>query len=397
MFVGFFFYMRTRGIPVSLTEWLGLMQAMALGLERQSLPGFYHLCRSLCVKTEAHFDLYDQCYAEWFKGVEAPTSVTDEVLGWLENPIFPRDLTPEEIAALKELDLDELRRQFEERLQEQDERHDGGNRWVGTGGTSPFGHGGKHPSGVRVGGAGGGRSAMQIAQERRFQNLRHDRVLDVRQISVALRKLRRLGRDGRPDELDIDVTIDHTARNAGDIELVFRPERKNTVKLLLLTDVGGSMTPYTRLTEQLFSAAHQASHFKAFKHFYFHNCPYETLYSDMARREGRPTLEILEELDRSWYCVMVGDASMHPYELSVSGGAIDYFHHNDEAGLAWLGRIKERLPRSVWLNPEPVQYWYVRSIQMIQEVFDMFPLTVEGLDDALDELKRKRQRYRWSA
>jgi uncharacterized protein with von Willebrand factor type A (vWA) domain len=233
---------------------------------------------------------------------------------------------------------------------------------------------------------------MQIAQARSFANLRHDRVLDVRQISVGLRKLRRLGRDGRRDELDIDNTIDLTARNAGDLELVFRPERKNTVKLLLLIDVGGSMTPYTRLTERLFSAAHQASHFKAFKHYYFHNCPYETLYTDMARREGEPTLDVLEKLDSTWCCIVVGDASMHPYELSVAGGAIDYFHHNDEAGLAWLGRIRERFPRSVWLNPEPAQYWYVHSIQMIQDVFDMFPFTIEGLDDALNQLTKKRQR-----
>jgi uncharacterized protein with von Willebrand factor type A (vWA) domain len=344
----------------------------------------------VCVKTEAHFDLYDQCFAAYFKGVEIEAAVKDEIMEWLQNPVLPRELTPEEVAKLEALDFDELRRQFEERMAEQKERHDRGNRWVGTGGTSPFGHGGQNPAGVRVGGEGGGRSAVQIASERRFRNLRHDLTLDVRQIGVALRQLRRLTREGRRDELDIDGTIDETARNAGDLELVFQAERKNNVKLLLLMDVGGSMTAYTRLVERLFSAAHGASHFKAFKHYYFHNCPYGTLYTDMARRKGTPTKEVLEGLDKTWCCIMVGDAAMHPYELSMPGGAIDYFHNNVESGEKWLSQIAEALPRSLWLNPEPVKYWNMPSIRIISEIFDMFPLTLDGLGKAVAALRTKK-------
>jgi hypothetical protein len=288
------------------------------------------------------------------------------------------------------MDLDTLREQFEARMKEQKERHDGGNRWVGTGGTSPFGHGGQHPSGVRVGGQGGGRSAVQVASDRRFRNLRSDLVLDVRQIGVALRQLKRLSREGMPEELDLEESIDATARNAGDLELVFRPERKNNVKLLLLMDVGGSMTPYTKVCERLFSAAHAAKHFKAFKYFYFHNCPYDTLYTDMARREGRPTREVLNSLDKSWCCILLGDAAMHPYELSMPGGAINYYYNNSEAGIQWLARIAESLPRSVWLNPEPVRYWEMPSIRMIQEVFDMFPMSLDGLGRAVSSLRTKK-------
>jgi uncharacterized protein with von Willebrand factor type A (vWA) domain len=397
VFLDFFYLLRAKGIPVSLTEWLTLTRAVAMGLEHQSLDGFYTLCRALCVKSEAHFDLYDRCFAAHFQGAQAPESVKDELLRWLEDPIAPRRLTQEEVDALEALDLEELRRQFEERLAEQDERHDGGSHWVGTGGSSPFGHGGQHPSGIRVGGKSGRRSAMQVASKRRFANLRHDRVLDVRQISVALRKLRRLAREGRREELDLEGTIDATARNAGDIDMVFHAERKNSVKLLLLMDVGGSMTPWTRLCERLFSAAHGASHFQAFKHYYFHNCPYETLYSDMSRREGKPTMDVLRELDDSWFCVVVGDAAMHPYELAMPGGSVDYFHQNAEAGLVWLWRIQERFPRAIWLNPEPTKYWYIQSVQMIREVFEMFPLTLEGLEEGLEHLLKARPGARTSS
>ncbi|MEO1272581.1 MAG: VWA domain-containing protein [Myxococcota bacterium] len=356
MFIEFFFYLRQRGIAVSITEWMTLMEALAAGLHHSSLLGFYHLCRALCVKRASQFDLYDQCFGVFFEGVEADEADVDKVLEWLRDPVMPRALTPEEQAMLEALSLDELRRQFEERLAEQNERHDRGNRWVGTGGTSPFGHSGQHPSGVRVGGTGGNSSALQVASQRRFRNLRSDVVLDVRQIGVALKQLRRLARDGRPDQLDLDATIDETARNAGDIELVFQPQRKNTVKLLLLMDVGGSMTPYTRLCERLFSAAHAATHFKAFKSYYFHNCPYDNLYTDMSRYKAESTAQVLRDLDRQWFCVIVGDAAMSPYELTAPGGAVDYFQNNPDPGITWLNRIHDRFPRSVWLNPEPIRY-----------------------------------------
>jgi len=387
--IHFFFHMRERGLKVSLNEWLALMDALARGHGDQNLLGFYHLCRALCVKSERDFDRYDQCFSEYFEGIEA---VDEEFDALFERALQWLDLTPEEVRErlldeLGDMDLEELKRLFEERLAEQEEEHNGGSRWIGTGGTSPFGHGGKHPGGVRVGGTGGARSAMQVASKRRFHNLRNDRVLDVRQIGVALRQLRKLTRDGRPDVLDLDETIDETARNAGEIELIFKPERKNSVKLLLLIDVGGSMTPYTLLCERLFSAAHAATHFKAFKHFYFHNCPYETLYENMDSGKGLRTAELLKDLDRTWFCVIVGDAAMHPYELKVAGGAVDYFHDNPEPGIEWLKRIADRFPRNVWLNPEPPKYWQITSTQMIRALFDMYPLTLDGLDEAVTALR----------
>jgi len=394
VFVDFFYHMRDRGLDVSITEWLTLVEALGKGLGHQSLMGFYHLCRSVCVKRESDFDAYDQAFAEYFRGAEVPESaleeILDDVMSWLQDPVRPPDVSPEMLAQMKHLDLDTLREMFEERLAEQDERHDGGDHWVGTGGTSPFGQGGSNPSGIRIGGSGGGRSAMQVADARQYRNLRSDRVLDVRQIGVALRQLRRLARDGRPDELDLDETIDQTARNAGDIELVFRPERKNRIKLLLLMDVGGSMTPYTRLCEKLFSAAHQATHFKAFESYYFHNCIYGTLYEDMLRGIGDPTDKVLRDLGREWFCILVGDAAMHPYELKASGGSINYFEHNPVAGIDWLKRVADRFPRTVWLNPEPERYWNIESTRMIRHIFEMFPLTIEGLHEAVDHLRRVR-------
>lgn len=391
MFLGFFYYLRSRQVRVSLNEWMTLMEALQKGLAESSLTRFYHLCRSICIKSEAHFDKFDQCFAEYFKGVEASEESIDKVLDWLRRSPLEQELDPEELAKLRAMDLDTLREEFEKRLAEQDEQHDGGNYWIGTGGTSPFGHGGVHPSGIRIGGPGRRGSAMQVATKRRFQNLRHDRILDVRQIATALRQLRRLTRDGREDELDIDETVDATARNVGDLEIVFRPPRKNTVKLLLLMDVGGSMTPHTRLSELLFSAAHAASHFKSFKHYYFHNCPYEKLYTDITQRKGTSTLEVLQNLDRTWYTVIVGDAAMSPYELTSSGGSIDFFHYNEEPGIRWLQRIRERFPRSVWINPDPPRYWGVtQSTLMIQDIFEMHPFTLDGLGDAISYLRKQK-------
>ena len=393
MFIPFFFYLRRRGLAVSLGEWMTLMEALSLGLADESLNRFYFLCRSLCVKSESDFDLYDQCFAEYFKDAEVASTIKDEIFDWLDNPIFPRDLTDEEKQRLKSLDLDELRRQFEERMAEQTERHDGGNRWVGTGGTSPFGHSGYHPSGIRVGGEGRNKSAMQIAAARVFRNLRRDVVLDTRGIGMALRQLRQWGKGEGPEELDIEATIDATARNAGDIDMVFRQSRKNAVKLLLLMDVGGSMTVYTRLCETLFSAAHGLNHFKAFKTYYFHNCPYDFLFTDIQQGETIDTQDVLRDLDSSWYVMVIGDAAMNPMELSAPGGCIDYFFHNEEPGLVWLQRIRKSFPRSIWLNPDPPQYWNIASNRMVRSVFrDMYPLTLEGLSDGVKHLVDGKKR-----
>jgi uncharacterized protein with von Willebrand factor type A (vWA) domain len=393
MFINFFYHLRSRGLPLSTTEFLALLDALQQGLSRQSLDHFYIVARSILVKRPEHYDIYDQAFLEFFKDAPFDESLLDglhdELMKWLDDPIAPPDLSPEDLEKLKELGLDELRKQFEERLAEQDERHDGGSHWIGTGGTSPFGHGGEHPSGVRVGGKGGNRSAVQVASERRFRNLRKDLTLDVRDIGMALRRLRQLTREGNEEKLDLDATIDRTAKNAGYLELVFRPPRENNVKLLLLCDVGGSMNPYSRLTSRLFSAAHQASHFKSFKSYYFHNCPYETLYTDMEREKGEPTERVFRNLDQSWRCIVVGDAAMAPSELTSAGGSVNYWHYNEKPGVDYLRKLRDIIPRTVWLNPDKPQWWGSWTTKQIQKMFEMYPFTMQGLEDAVDELRRR--------
>ncbi|TXD35603.1 VWA domain-containing protein [Lujinxingia vulgaris] len=392
MFIDFFFLLRRAGVPVSTTEFLALCQGLKAGLARNSLHGFYVLARATLIKRAEHFDLYDQVFAAYFKDrpfqpERTSSQLHDDLLAWLEEAADLPVPTAEELAKLERMNLDELRQAFEDRLAEQDERHDGGNRWIGTGGTSPFGHSGHNPAGIRVGGASQNRSAVQVATERRFRNLRTDLVLDTRQISLALRKLRDLAREGRADELDLDATIEATGKNAGDIELVFRPPRHNRLKLLLLMDVGGSMTPHTHLTSLLFSAANRAHHFQAFEAYYFHNCFYETLYTDMERRQGKPTAEVLAAVDDSWRCVVVGDAAMAPTELTAPGGAIDYYHFNEESGWTWLNRLAERVPRTAWINPDDPRWWGSYTTRQIGQLFEMFPLTLEGLDQAISAIR----------
>lgn len=387
MFVDFFYHLRGYGLKVTITEWLSLMKALAIGHSRADLHVFYNLARCLMVKREADFDNYDRAFASFFMGVENHFDISDELLEWLSKPELPRELTDEERAKLEALDLDELRERFKELLDEQKERHDGGNRWIGTGGMSPFGHGGEHPTGVRIGGSGGGRSAVQVATDRRFRNLRSDRILDTRQIGLALRRLRKLDKDEGPEELDIDETIDSSARNAGEIDLVFRPPKRNRIKLLLLIDVGGSMDPHTLLCERLFSAAHKANHFKKFEFKFFHNCVYENLYTDISRWKGEATSRILKRLDHTWSVCLVGDAWMSPYELTHTGGAIDYYHTNQVTGLDWLRKFRDRCPNSIWLNPEPRRIWNAPTIHLIRQVFPMFELTIDGLTEGIDVLR----------
>ncbi len=388
MFLDFFFLMRRCGLKVGVAEWMTLIDALSRGMGQQSLHGFYVLCRLICVKRESQYDLYDQIFSHHFKGSAAPASVTDEVLQWLQNsPLPPR--ARGELEKLTGLSLDELRKMFEERLAEQKERHDGGSHWVGTGGASPFGHSGVHPSGIRVGGPGGGRRAMQIAEERRFRNLRSDVKLDTRQFAAALRRLRQWSQDGRGEELDLEETVRATARNAGDIDIVMRKNRKNKLKLLLLMDVGGSMTWHAEQSEKLFSAAHAEHVFREFRHYTFHNCPYEHLYTDIEQHEVVPTAEVLQSCESDWCCLIVGDAAMHPAELLAVGGNISYFQHNERPGLEWLADIQKQIPRTAWLNPEPPAHWDIASTRLVRQLFPMFPLTVEGIERAVTELRRK--------
>ena len=392
MFVAFFYHLREHGLAVGTAEFLTLIRALIGGHSRSSLSVFYHLARAILAKSEAEYDRYDMAFASFFEGVESHFDLNEELLQWLENPKMPRALTPEELTALQALDVDSLREEFEKRLQEQTERHDGGSHWIGTGGTSPFGNGGTNPQGIRVGGSGGNRSAVQVATERQYRNLRHDRVLDTRQIGTALRKLRRLAREGGELELDLDATIDRTAKQGGEIEIVFSPPRTNRVKLLLLMDVGGSMDPHTELCERLFSAAHAASHFKQFEYYFFHNCPYERLYRDFAQLRGTATEDVLAKVDATWTVIFVGDAYMHPFELTQVGGAIYYGHENEKTGLWWIQQFRQKAPKSVWLNPEPTRIWNAPSIRTVRGTVPMFELTLEGLSESVDVLRGAKTR-----
>jgi uncharacterized protein len=390
--LGFLLELRRQKVPVGLQEWMTLMEALNKGLHRSSLTVFYNLARSILVHTEAHFDAFDQAFASHFRGIEADAlQIAEELAAWLSDPVLRRQLSEEELAALEALGLDELRRLFEQRLREQKERHDGGNRWIGTGGTSPFGQGGHHPTGIRVGGQGGGRSAAQVAAERRYRAYRSDVVLDVRQIQVALRKLRDLRRVGRPDELDLDSTIDRTCRNAGELELVWRASRRNRVKVLLMMDVGGSMDPHAELVSRLFSAALAAKHFRELHSFYFHNCIYDKVYKGAWFQDPVPLADLLRTYGPEYKLILVGDAMMHPMELLDPGGALDYWHRNTLPGIEWLRKLAVHFERTAWLNPEPRDFWNHITVQNIRRLFSMFPLTLEGLDQSVTALVKARQ------
>jgi uncharacterized protein with von Willebrand factor type A (vWA) domain len=386
MFLDLFYTLRQLKVPVSVTEWMTLMEALSKGHAQSSLTSFYYLARAILIKSETFYDQYDQAFGHVFKNAELPADIRDEIMQWLEDPLNALQLPPEELEKLKRWDLDELRKELEKRLQEQTERHDGGGKWIGTGGTSPFGHSGSHPAGVRIGGQGGGGHAIQIASKRLFRNYRTDVTLDVRQVKVALKKLRQFAKEGPEDELDIEATIDKTCREAGEIELVFARARKNNVKVLLMMDSGGSMTPYARLVDRLFSAAHQMAHFRDFKAYYFHNCVYQDIYKDIYTSEAEPTASLLKNLDGDYKVILVGDAYMAPSELYSVGGAIDYFYHNETAGLEWLRRIKDHFRYCVWLNPLPERAWIHPTIRTISQTFPMFPLTLDGLEDAVRAL-----------
>lgn len=389
MFIDFFYLLKKRKVPVSITEWMTLMDALSQGYI-SNLDEFYYLGRAILVKSEAHFDYYDVAFKEYFQGIEAPPEITEQVLEWLKSSFNRTVISEEERAMLQRMDLQELIKELEKRLKEQKEQHDGGGHWVGRGGTSPFGHSGHHPAGIRIGGQGGGMSAVQVAEQRRFRNYRSDVTLDVRQIKVALRGLRQLTRIGPEDELDVKKTIDATAKNAGDLEFIWGRSRRNAVKLLLIMDVGGSMIPYVELCSRLFSAAHQASHFKEFKFFYFHNCIYDNLYTDVERNELFPTEQLLRNFEPDYKLVLVGDGRMATSELLERNGAIYYYEMNETPGASWLKRLSEHFTHSVWLNPTEPELWNHPTVIFISRLFHMYSLTVEGLNESMKKLIVKK-------
>ena len=394
MLVRFFFDLRTAGVPVSLTEFLSLLQALEARVASCSAEEFYWLARLALVKDERHFDRFDRVFAQHFEGAERlfEKIIAEVPADWLKQ-LAERVLSEEERRKIEALgSWDKLLETLRQRLAEQKERHEGGSKWIGTGGTSPFGSGGYNPEGVRIGDAGKRqRRAVKVWESREYRNFDDQREIGTRNLKVALRRLRKFARQGAADELDLGGTIDATARNAGWLDLKLRPERRNTIKVLLLLDVGGSMDDHVRVCEELFSAAR--SEFRHLEYFYFHNFIYEGLWKDNRRRhtERTSTLQMLRTFNADYRVIFVGDATMSPYEIVQPGGSVE--HWNEEAGSAWMQRIAAHFPDLVWLNPEPEERWdWTPSIRLTQELVGgrMFPLTLDGLDRATAALRRKQ-------
>ena len=397
-FVPFLYELRARKVKVGAQEAMALAKALVIGLHESSLDGFYHLARAICVHRESDLDAFDEAFLAHFRGIETKSlELVSELDEWLKDPANRKELTPEELSALQALDMEELKRLFEERMKEQKGRHQGGSHWIGSGGTSPFGQHGQHPSGLRVGAHAGGRSAMGIADARKFRPYRSDLLLDIRQIEVALRKLRAFQREGQPDELDIDGTIDATAKNAGELEIVTRPPRKSNVRVVLLMDVGGSMDPHIQVVSRLFSAAKRASNIRMLKTYYFHNCVYARVYETERFSDPVKVDDLLHEVGPEWKLIVVGDAAMHPAELLGSG---DYEYYatgqagQPTTGLKVLQKLADHFRRSAWLNPDPPSYWRGGTAEEIGKVFSMFHLTLDGLGEAIHHLSKGDVRKR---
>lgn len=391
MFAKFFHELKSAGLPVSLREYLTLMEAMEADLAERKVEDFYYLSRAALVKDERNLDKFDRIFGHVFKGVE---SLSDTVAAeipedWLKL-LTQKYLTEEEKKQIEALGgWDKLMETLKKRLEEQKKRHEGGNKWIGTGGTSPFGSGGYNPEGVRIGNDGQRQGrAVKVWERREYKNLDDQVELGTRNIKVALRRLRRFARKGAPDEFDLDGTIDATAR-AGYLDIKMRPERRNTIKVLIFFDAGGSMDPFVRLCEELFSAAR--SEFKHMEYFYFHNCLYDFVWKDNKRRwtDKTPTWDVLHKFPHDYKVIFVGDASMSPYEITVPGGSVEYF--NEEPGAVWMERVTRIYESAVWLNPIPERQWdYSGSIRMMRDLMKgrMYPLTLSGIDAAMTELRR---------
>ena len=389
-FLNFLYRLRKYDVPVGAQEAISLAQALQLGLHEDSLDGFYYTARALMVHREGHLDAFDQAFLAEFKGVEGEhVRLKEELMEWLKDAKMKLDqLSPEERALAESLDLEQLKKLFEQRQGEQKERHDRGNKWIGTAGTSPFGRAGGKKEGVRAGGAGGQKSAVQVADARNYRPYRSDVTLDIRQMEMALRRLRAFIREGAEDELDLDRTITETAKNAGEIEVVVRPPSRPDTKVILMMDVGGSMDPYAQLMSQLFSATKRATHFKELRTYYFHNCVYGRVYKTERFDEPLWVQDLLHECGRQYKLILVGDGLMAPYELLRQGGAISSSDRNMVPGVGWLTMLQQHFPQSIWLNPEPQGYWEGTTIDQIRKVFEMFPLTLEGITQGMAYLNK---------
>ena len=389
MLIDFFYTLKDAKIPVSIKEFLLLLEALQKNVIANSLDDFYYLSRITLVKDEAHFDKFDKAFGQYFKGIDAVFGANPDIpLDWLLQRM-QRELTDEQKLQLEKFGYDKLMDRLKELLDEQKERHEGGNKWIGTGGTSPFGNGGQNPEGIRIGGKGGNRTAVKVWEARSYRDYDADRELGTRNIKVALRRLRKFARDGADEELALDDTIRATANNAGYLDIKMQPERKNKIKVIMLLDVGGTMDDHIARTEELFSAA--KTEFKNMEFYYFHNCVYDTLWKNNRRRHAErfPTWDILRKYPADTKLIFVGDATMSPYEILQPGGSVEY--NNEEAGAAWLQRFTHAFPKFIWLNPEPEGLWqYRQSIAIVKQLMNerMFPVTIEGLERGMRLLSK---------
>lgn len=389
MLINFFNSLRNMNLPTSLKEFLDLLEALEKGVVFGSLDDFYFLSRSILIKDEKYYDKYDLVFSAYFKELADLNKLLEATIpdDWL-RATFLKNLTEEEKAQIQKMkNLQELLDKFKERLKEQTERHSGGNKWVGTGGTSPFGNSGYHPEGIRIGGESMHKSAVKVWDKREFKNFDTDVEIGTRNIKLALRNLRQFARTGNEEELDLDSTIKATANNAGFLDLKMQKEKHNAVKVLLFLDVGGSMDSHIQTVAELFSAC--KTEFKHLEYFYFHNCVYEALWRDNSRRfsEKTSTEDILRTYGKDYKVIFVGDASMAPWEISEIGGSVE--HYNNQTGAYWLNRVKERWSNIVWLNPIDDRYWqFTASIRMIDKLMEskMYPLTLSGLNSAIEAL-----------
>lgn len=388
MLLEFFQHLRANRLPVSVGEYLTLLDALRQPGVSPTLDDFYYLARLTLIKDESLYDRYDQAFGSYVRGLPAAPDTPEIPADWLVQRI-ERILSPEEKAALERHGWQKLMDMLRERLAEQTGRHEGGSKWIGTGGTSPFGHGGTHPEGVRIGGESRQRSAVKVWDARDYRDYDDTLALGTRNFKVALRRLRRFAREGAAEELDLDGTIAGTARNAGWLDLKLVPQRRNNVKVLMLLDVGGSMDDHIARVEELFSAAR--GEFQHLEVYYFHNCPYESLWQNNARRQAQriPTVDVLRKYNADWRLIVVGDATMSPYEILQPGGSVE--HYNDEAGAVWLRRLLDAWPKAVWLNPEPAAYWqYRQSIALLRDLMHdrMYPVSVAGIEQAMRVLAK---------
>jgi len=395
MLIDFFYALRAAKLPVSVKEFMTLLEALQAGVvgPRQpqacTIDDFYYLARAALVKDEKHYDKFDRAFAAYFKGVELIADFRQQIpADWLRK-VLERELTPEQKAAIQKMGWDELMETLKKRLQEQQERHQGGNKWIGTGGTSPFGHGGYNPQGIRIGGKGGNRSAVKVWEQRAYRDYDDSQELGTRNIKVALRRLRKFARQGNELELDLPDTIRSTAANAGWLDIKMVPERHNAVKVLLLMDVGGTMDDHVQDVEELFSAV--KAEFKHLEFYYFHNCVYDFMWKSNRRRyaEKFPTWDIIRKYNKDYELILVGDATMSPYEILQPGGSVEY--NNEEPGAQWLLRLTHAFPKCAWINPEPQGLWsYRQSTAIIGQLMGgrMYPLTLKGLEETMRQLSK---------